>query len=239
MGDIMVPYALASIVPLVGLAKIGSSYNYWIDLAAICAIVTTHAIWRGLDWTAMRLGPASLRRVEAVTPAVLLLILGTHLVVFVRGVQPSLDVLGILPAEQQRSVRQEADFQWVIDRVRTEPKEVLSESLDVVALAGRPMLAEPIIYTMMVNDDQWSDGPLARRICAGDVGLVILKGPLEGGSEVDRYMRSALWPPHVLEALRETMKLETTKAQFFVYSLGGRVTGPAGLRSAPTVCSAA
>jgi len=175
-------------------------------------------------------------RVDAVVPTLLLVLLGAHVAVFVRDVRPSLDLLGILPAEQQRSLRQQADFQWIVDRVEKEPREVLSESLDVVVLAGRPMLAEPIIFTMMVDGDQWSDGPLARRICAGEVGLLVLKGPLEGGSDVERYMRSALWPPHVLAALRETMKFETRKDKLFVYS-ANREREPAADAATPgTVC---
>jgi hypothetical protein len=236
LEDIMVPYALASLVPLVGLAKIGSNYNYWIDLAAITAVVTTQMIWGGLDWTGLRLGPTSLARVEAVVPTLLLLLLGAHLLVFVRDAQPSMDVVGILPSEQQRSGRHEAEFQWLVDRVRTEPKLVLSESLDLVVLARRPVLAEPIIFTMLVNDDQWTDAPLARRICAGDVGLLVLRGPLEGGSEYDRYMRSALWPPDVLEALRETMALETTKARMLVYSPSDSTAGRVGAPSSHAVC---
>src|SRR5262249_19631698 len=110
--------------------------------------------------------------------------------------------------------------------------------LDVIVLAGRPVEAEPIIFTMMVEDDQWNDGPLAQRICEGDVGLVVLKGPLAGGSEFDRYMRSALWPPRVLEALRETMQLEAVKAQLFVYSPGTRSTDLTGPSASPAVCSA-
>jgi hypothetical protein len=236
VGDIMVLFTLASLVPLVGLAKTGSNYNYWIDLAAITAIVTTHAIWRGFDWTSLRLGPASLARFDAVVPTLLLVLLGAHVAVFVRDVRPSLDLLGILPAEQQRSLRQQADFEWIVERVRMEPREVLSESLDVVVLAGRPMLTEPIIFTMMVDGDQWSDGPLARRICAGEVGLLVLKGPLEGGSDVERYMRSALWPPQVLKALRETMEFETRKDKLFVYS-ANREREPAADAAMPgTVC---
>jgi hypothetical protein len=140
-----------------------------------------------------------------------------------RDVHPSVDLLGIIPAEQQRDLRQPAEFDGVVERVRTEPRQVLSESLDVVVLADRPVLAEPLIFTIMVDQDQWSDAPLARRICNGEVGLLILKGPLEGGSEVDRYLRSALWPPHVLEALRETMDFETRQAGLFLYSPSANV----------------
>jgi hypothetical protein len=236
LDDIMVPYALASLVPLVGLAKIGSNYNYWIDLAAIAAVATTHAIWGGVNWRGLGLGPTSLRRVEAFAPILLLVVLGAHLLVYVRDVQPSLNLLAILPTEQQRSVREDADFQWVVDRVRTEPKMVLSESLDVVVLAGRPMIAEPIIFSQMVADDQWNDEPLARQICDGKVGLLILKGPLDGTSEIDRYMRSALWPPHVLEALRETMQLETSRAQLLIYSPSPRASAVASPPSTPAVC---
>jgi hypothetical protein len=238
MDDIMVPYALASLVPLVGLAKIGSNYNYWIDLAAITAIVTTQVIWGSVDWLGLHLGLMSRPRVEAIVPTFVLLVLAAHMLVFVKGVQPSLDLIGILPVEEQRSVRHEAEFQSLVEQVRTEPKLVLSEALDVLVLARRPILAEPIIFTMLVKDDQWTDAPLARRICAGDVGLLILKGPLDGGSEYERYMRSALWPPDVLEALRETMTFDTTKAQLYVYLPTGQSANLARPASSPAICRA-
>src|SRR5262249_33379204 len=88
----------------------------------------------------------------------------------------------------------------------------------VVVLADRPNLVEPIIFALMVDGQQWDDGPLLQRVCEGKVGLLLLKGPLDGGSPVDQYIRSALWPKRVLAALRETMQLETQQAALWVYS---------------------
>jgi hypothetical protein len=215
VGDIMVLYALASLVPLVGLAKIGSNYNYWIDLGAITAILATQTIWDGL-----RVGPVP----AAVISVVSLCVLGTHLAIFLRDVHPSTDLLGILPAEQQRDLRQPTEFNWVVERVREEPREVLSEALDVVVLAGKPTVVEPIIFTIMVNGNQWDDGPIVRRICAGDVGLLLLTGPLQGGTPWEQYVRAAQWPARVLEALRESMQLETRQAGLWLYSPGNSTT---------------
>jgi hypothetical protein len=215
VGDIIVLYALASLVPLVGLAKIGSNYNYWIDLGAITAILATQVIWG-----ALRIGPIP----DPVVAIVSLCVLGAHLAIFVRDVQPSMDLLGILPAEEQRDLRQPAEFEWVVERVREEPKEVLSEALDVVVLAGKPTVVEPIIFTIMVNGNQWDAGPIVRRICAGDVGLLLLRGPLQGGTPWEQYVRAAQWPARVLEALRETMQLETRQAGLWLYSPGNSTT---------------
>jgi hypothetical protein len=213
--DIMVPYALASLVTLIGLAKIGANYNYWIDLGAITAVLATQVIWGGL-----RAGPVPAAFVAVAAVAVL----GAHLAVFLRDAQPSMDLLGILPAEQQRDLREPTEFDWVVERVREEPREVLSEALDVVVLAGKRTEVEPIIFTIMVDGNQWDDGPLVRRICAGDVGLVLIKGPLEGGTPDQEYVRGALWPPRVLEALRETMQFETRQAGLSLYSPGNSTT---------------
>jgi hypothetical protein len=207
-GDILVLYALTSLVSLIELAHVGSNYNYWIELGAIAAILATQVIWGGLRW-----GPIP----SGVIAGVAVCVLGAHLAVFLRDVHPSLELLGIIPAEQRRDLRQPAEFDWVIGRVRQEPGEVLSEAMDVVVLAGRPTVVEPLIFTQMVDSDQWDDGPLVRQICAGDVGLLLLKGPLEGGTPGEQYLRSAEWPPRVLEALRETMQLETRQSGLWVY----------------------
>ncbi len=145
VGDIMVLYTLASLVSLLGLAKIGSNYNYWIDLGAISAILATQVIWGGL-----RVGLVPAGAIAIVS----LCVLGAQLAIFLQG-HSSLDLLGILPYEQQRDLRHPDEFNWVVERVREEPKDVLSESLDVVVLAGKPAVVEPIIFTIMVNGNEW------------------------------------------------------------------------------------
>jgi hypothetical protein len=218
VGDLLVLYALASLVSLIELGHDGASYNYWIELGAIAAVLATQVIWGGLRW-----GPIP----ATVISMVALCVLGSHLAIFLRDVHPSMDLLGIIPAEQRRDLRQPAEFDWVVERIRHEPKEVLSEALDVVVLAGRPLAVEPLDFTILVRDYSWDDGPVVRRICAGEVGLLLLKGPLEGGTPAEDYFRSAQWPPRVLEALRETMQLETRQSGLWVYALTSPTpTGP-------------
>jgi hypothetical protein len=227
LDDPVAVYALICVPTLIGLAKIGSSYNYWIDLAAVSAVLATGAIWQ-----AIRAAKNQQSWIRSAAPLCAIAILGIHVGAWFEWAQPSLALRSILPEQAQRSVRHTEQFAWVVERARSAPGAVLSESVDVLALAGRPMIVEPYITTIMYDAGRWDLTPLVREICAGKVGLLIVKGPLETGNGYNDYIRSAMWPKPVLEALRETMILETVKADLFVYGQP-ELAHPAG-----PVCSA-
>ena len=65
-------------------------------------------------------------------------------------------------------------------------------------LADRPLLLEPYYYGILARDGHWDAGPLVGRICAGDVGLLILNHRLE--EDPPPYHGYDRWPTPVFRA---------------------------------------
>ena len=95
---------------------------------------------------------------------------------------------------------------------------MLADPPDVVVLAGRPLLFEPYIFSILHREGRWDASPLIRRICDGGVGLVVMDRPLESPSE--ELHGYAFWATPILAALRETMTLETEAAGRFIDGAG-------------------
>jgi hypothetical protein len=203
--DLLLCYWIASMLPLVGLAKVGSNLNYWLELSAITAVVAALGAWSALrrDSSGKGCHPAtvSLLLLGLAFVAVMYLVVGVLAIRYYPQLWPSDD-------------RMEA-FSRVVERVRSEPREVLADPLDVVVLAERPIMLEPYLFSILASEERWDAGPLARRICAGDLGLLVTSYPLESdGPEYHGYSR---WPAPVLAALRSTMVLEVRDDGRFVY----------------------
>jgi hypothetical protein len=207
---LLIYFWVASLVPLVGLAKVGSNLNYWIEFAAITAVLATLGIWS-------RLGEV---RVPSSRTFIPLLLLGlTVAAVAPRIASAAVVGLGVLEPNPKRL----EEFSGLIERVRSEPRDVLANPLDVVVLARRPTLLEPYLFNILGSEGRWDERPLLRRICVGDVGLLVLNHPLEGGGPA--YHGYAHWPPSVLAALRETSIFDAHQAGRFVYSVHKRTDG--------------
>ncbi|MCC7103632.1 MAG: glycosyltransferase family 39 protein [Chloroflexi bacterium] len=203
-NDLMVWYWALTMVPLVGLGKVGSNYNYWIEFAAATSILATLAVQRQLDRARM-MGQHARMPVACLALAVQLVAGG--LLAHVEGL--------IGPAAHSPSQGQLAEFASLVHRVRSEPGPVLANPLDVVTLAGKPVLFEPYLFSILQSEGQWDAADLSRQICAGEVRLLVLDTPLERGStEFQGYTH---WPRPVFDALRQTMRLEDTLANRFVY----------------------
>jgi hypothetical protein len=202
-------YFVASLLPLLGLGKIGSDQNYWIECAAITAVLATLGIWSRLQG-----GAENDRHGGAFRPLSLI------------GVTVGFVTLSLsssaLPAwsEVAPNAAYAAEFRKLVERVQAEPREVLAEPLDVVVLAGRRTLFEPTIFGILNGQGLWDAAPLYRDICAGRVGLLVLSEPL--GSELQQRRGYAYWPATILVALQDTMVLEATQAGRFVYVAGQR-----------------
>jgi hypothetical protein len=205
-AELLACYWLASLVPLVGLGKVGSSQNYWIELAAVTAVLATLGTWSRLRESA---GPIYR---GARPPVVPILLLGVTLA----AVMPGLTTAALSGVSEPRpSPGPAGAFDELVARVRSEPREVLAEPLDVVVLADRPILLEPTIFGILQRAGSWDAGPLVRRVCGGEVGLLILGEPLDRGGP-GRY-RYGHWPEPVFTALRETMVLQSQPAGRFLY----------------------
>jgi Dolichyl-phosphate-mannose-protein mannosyltransferase len=203
-ADLRVLYWAATFLPLVGLAKIGSNHNYWIETAASSAVLASLGIWearrRWLDRGDVR----------ALLPIVVLLGSAVSVMRFFEA-----PVLPVLSGAPSKSEDQTAAFHQVVERVRSEPGPVLADPLDVVALAGREIEFEPYLFSVLSSEGRWDPGPLIGRICAREIGLVVFGNALETPGFT--YQGYAFWPAPILAALRETMVLDSERAGRFLY----------------------
>jgi hypothetical protein len=208
---LLISYWTASLLPLLGLAKVGASQNYWIELAAITAVLATAGVWRQAP-----------ERVPSNRDATGSVFRGIHVMstlmigITALSVAPgtalfaSSGLAALWPAPENV-----AAFGRVVERVRSEPRDVLADPLDVVVLAGKATQLEPAIFAILERQGRWDATPFVRRICAGEVGILVLGYPLDdGGPHVHGFQR---WPAPVLDALRETMTLEDQTGGRFLY----------------------
>ena len=209
---LLICYWLIAWIPVAGLVKVGSSQNYWIELAAISAVLATSLLWsqsagRSQGYLSIGLLAISVATTFAVEISSIAAMFSQH---------PPDASLG--PA-----------FQSLVRRVEVEPGEVLSEPLDAAVLAGRGVLLEPYIYSILHREGQWDAEPIVRRICDGSVTMVVLGYPVE---QLDRETHGyTLWPRPVIEAIQATMVLDSELANRFIYRRGvgaGQACGKLG-----------
>jgi hypothetical protein len=195
----------ASLLPLVGLAKVGSNHNHWIEFAAATSVLATLGLWAGL-----RRWVVDTNRAGAIAP---LLLLAVH----VATVASLVDTAALRgPSALRPDPGRVEAFTTLVERVRSEPAAVLANPLDVVTLAGRPVLFEPYIFSILQTEGRWDPAPIVDRICGGDVGLLVLDYPLEVANTA--YHGYAHWPWPIFAALEGTMHRRGTLAERFIYT---------------------
>jgi hypothetical protein len=203
-SDLLGLYWAATFLPLVGLAKIGSNHNYWIETAVSSAVLASLGVWEARRrW----LGHGS---VLAVLPVLLLLVSAVSVMRFFE-----MPVLPVLSGAASKSDDQTAAFHQVVERVRGEPRLVLADPLDVVALAGREIELEPYLFSVLSSEAHWDPASLIGRICAREIGLVVFGKALETPGL--SYQGYAFWPAPILAALREIMVLDSERAGRWLY----------------------
>ncbi|MCA1648340.1 MAG: hypothetical protein LC797_23740 [Chloroflexi bacterium] len=191
----------------VGLAKVGSNWNYWIDSAAATAVLATSAVWT----LGLRAGVGDgFGRIA--TSAGLVAMLGTPLWL----PKPAADLGAVVDRTLHPDQRQSTEFAAVIDRVRSEPRGVLAEPLDILTLAGREILFEPYIFSILHRQGRWDARPAVRQICTGQIGLLVLDHALQDPPW--EYHGYSHWPAPVLDALRAVMRQEKMQARLFLYT---------------------
>ena len=203
--ELLALYWGATLLPLVGLAKVGSNHNHWIEFAAATSALATLGLWAGL-----RHWPVAANRAGAAVPFVLL---GLH----VAAVAPLVDTAALrsprtLAPDPERVVA----FAALVERVRMEPAAVLANPLDVVTLAGRPALLEPYIFSILESEGRWDSGPLIERICAGDVGLLVVDYPIELSNTA--FHGHVHWPWPIFEVLEAAMTPRVSMAERYLYT---------------------
>src|SRR5439155_2016506 len=109
------------------LAKVGSNWNYWIESAAATAVLATCAMWE----LALRAEVRGFRRIAAWVALLALLASPVWLP------RPAVSLATIAEYTFRPDKGQATEFAQVLERVRAEPRLVLAEPLDIVALADR------------------------------------------------------------------------------------------------------
>jgi type IV secretory pathway TrbD component len=201
--DILLPaYCVVSALPLLGLASVGSAQNYWIELAAATSVLAASEIWwwlRGPDLRSRLVGAAL-----ALVPLVNVVVAGRLALIWLPALAQYADPAGT-----------QAEFAAVLERVRSTPGEVVAEPLDALALAGKPALVEPWAADALYQSGTWDIGPLVDRVCNGDIQLAVLAHALD--DSVVAYQDYGIWPAPLIDALRQKMVLQGTRAGRYLY----------------------
>jgi hypothetical protein len=209
-------YWAAASVSCIGLAKVGANHNYWIEFAAATAILA--------GCGAASLVRVSSPRLAAAGTAGLILVVGTTvggplfstLLGGTGGVRTAAFEVQSQFAALSTNPR-DPEFDALVDRVRDEPGGVLADPLDVVVLAGRPVVLEPLIYSILLDTGYWRADSLVAQICTGEIRLLVLGYSLEEGASLT-FGRYTAWPKPVMAALRERMQLEGVNGRRQVYT---------------------
>jgi hypothetical protein len=208
-------YWIASALQLSGLAKYGAVHNYWIEFAAPTAVLAALGIWT--------VGRRARRRAAS---RVLLWVFAANLALIapVLLVADAQRLLGVTTLNGDPP-ETDAQFQQLIDLVEGQPGGVLADPLDVVVLAHRPVLLEPVAFAMLDTRNLWDPTPLVRSICSGQVSLVIVRIPLEPLSQFT-WNGMPWWPPEVMRALVQRMRLDGQVGSRLLYVVDGAGVKP-------------
>lgn len=217
LRDPLVLYGLCAIAPLVGLAKVGSNYNYLFELAAALSVFTVVVIWRACTSHDFRI-------VDWLTLVIVLAGLSAEIGLHARATLTQnlrvLPAMTTLPAAIDVANRQ---FDPVLERVRAEPGTVLADPLDVLPLAGHEIYFEPYIFSILNVQGRWDAQPVVNRICHDDIHLVVLGYPLDV-APLRGYHGYGFWPPAVLDAFKAKLTLDSQIGGRYLYVTNPRTT---------------
>jgi hypothetical protein len=209
-GKLLVIYWVVSFLPLLGLLKFGAAQNYWIEFAAATSVLAAAGLWLATsDWRTSRV---------AATFRALALVLVFNLIIAVPSfAQAAIDGLTNGAMLTWNQPEKQAEFAALVRRVHDVPGPVLAEPADVLVLASRPILLEPVLFSGFAEEHRWDPTPLANGICAGDVKLLVLAFPIDLVARYAPYGQP-WWPPQVMQALQHCMRLDTQTAGRFLYT---------------------
>jgi hypothetical protein len=203
-------YWLATMIPLLGLGKVASWHNYWIEWSVPTAILAVAGIQAAAS-------PVRLRAISraAFTVAAAALV-GS---VAMASVVTAWSVTTAVEAAADRGERAAA-LAEVLACVRATPNEAIAMPIDAVVLADKPLFVDAAIHKFLVDAGQISTAPLVQAIRSGGVGVVVM----DLRPEADEWRHGAgqpIWHEDVLAALREAMVLRSEKGGRLIYTPRG------------------
>ena len=210
---LLVMYWVATALPLAGIVKLGANHNYWIEFAAVTAVLATLCIWTSLR--------PSRQFIKAVAGMIPMWLLAAQLAVLVPArffENPSsgfaVSNWTLLWDRLTTLTREVPEFNHLVQDVSGEPGIVISESMDIAALADQPLYIEPFAYSMYELQGKWNSAPLVDEICARHVTLLLLSYPLEKYAGLEGI---PTWPPSLTAAFRASMQFEQVRAFHWLY----------------------
>jgi hypothetical protein len=206
-------YFLGCLVSLPGLAKLGASSNYWLELSAAIAALVGLASSRLAAWPMARL----------IAPSVV----AGSLFIAVPGYQ----ALAVEAAANSAEVLRPSGPHYVslvgdggaaplridaalVDRIAQERGDLLTDNSGLAVAAGKPIEFEFQIFQLLEAEGQWSEQPVLDAIAARRFSLVALMHPLDGPVDGTR------WTPALRAALRAAYVPDGEQAGFWLYRPG-------------------
>ena len=213
---LLVLYWLATMPSVAGIIKVGANHNYWIELAAVNAVLATLAI----GWC-LRPRPGLAWGLAASLPIGLFVAHLAWLMPARFTTDRSVDTIPISwtfqPAPFDKLWHETTDFNQLVRDVGGERGLVLAESLDVAVLGDHPVAFEPFAFSMLEEERRWNSAPLVHEICGGHVTLLVLSYPMESDIHPVGLRAFPMWPNSVLAAIRNTMQLEQIRDFHWLY----------------------
>jgi len=190
-------YFLGCLATLPTIAKIGASSNYWLELSAATAVLLAVA--------SVRLAQRSDPLVRLIAPLMLaggLLFSVTAYQATARSAADTLEeiawpespaYLSLVSDTGPAPLRVPTRF---VDRIASEPGDVLTDNPGLAVAAGKPVVYEFQIFQLLRVEGRWSDAPIVQAILARRFPLVALMHPLDTPIDQTR------WTPAIRDALR-------------------------------------
>lgn len=185
-------YLVGTALSALTIAKVGAALNYFLEIAAACAILCAVAFARRAE-----LGP---RRA-------LVLALGLQ-----AGwmLYESVD----RPENPVNKLARRADFERLAAAIAAEPGEVLAdETMGMLPIAGRPILLQPFEMAQLARQGIWDPSPVVADLRRGRFGLVLVA---DGPATLPAWTHER-WTDEMLEALHERYEATGSLADATLY----------------------
>jgi hypothetical protein len=213
---LLVIYWLATTLSITGIIKVGANHNYWIEFAALNAVLATLGIWKAFRterrpiWAVASMLPIWLFAFQlgVLTPARFIMDRAVDVVPLSWTLSASYLV---------RVAGEAAGFDGLVNEVRGVTGVVLAEGLDVAVLGNQPVQFEPFAFSMLEHEGRWNSQPLVADICAGRISLLVLSYPIESDIHPVGLLEFPMWPASVMTALRHAMQLDKIEAYHWLY----------------------
>jgi hypothetical protein len=180
-------------VQALAIAKLGGASNHWLAFAAVGAVLAARAI---------------VPKAELSRPHVSHWLAAAAFAVGLSAVAPIASTTWLSSGHTLfSSTESRRQMDQLVERTRASSDLVLADPVDVLVLAGKHPLFEPLLLSTFVADGRWDVRPLVDSVCTQRLGLVVVDRPI---SQLD-------WPAPLREAVDGTMRLQGELAGRLVY----------------------